>query len=112
MYKFRTIIRKPEICDHFSKIVICYKQKGYRIDVLKLYACLAVNPITIDNFGNLFYCTLVGRGLDSMMVPTYKLLIRWSGQEHFMSVSRLIGVHLMGVVCSSFSVVLLDNTGI
>ena len=38
------------ISDHSSKIVICYKQKGRTIDVIKRFACLAVNPIEADHF--------------------------------------------------------------
>ena len=49
-YKFRKIVGKPEFSDHFSKIVICYKRKGYNIDVMKQSACLAINPITVDYF--------------------------------------------------------------
>ena len=40
--------------DHFSNIVICYKQS----------ACLAANPITVDHFAYLFNYTPVGRGTD------------------------------------------------
>ena len=42
MYNFRKNVGKPEFSDHFSKIVICYKGKGYNIDVIKQSACLAV----------------------------------------------------------------------
>ena len=40
------------------------------------------------------------------------LLIRWSGLELFISVSRLIGVQLVDYFCSSNPVVLFDNPGI
>ena len=62
VYTFRNTIGKPEFSDHFSKIVICYKRKGYSIDVIKQSACLAVNPVGVDHFAYLFNCKLVGRG--------------------------------------------------
>ena len=54
----------------FIKIISHYKKIGYKINVLQRTACLVVNPVTVGNFAFLFYCTLVGRTLDSMMVPT------------------------------------------
>ena len=42
MYKLIKIVGKPEFSDQFSKIVICYKRKGYNIDVIKQSACLAL----------------------------------------------------------------------
>ena len=47
-----------------------YKKIGYNINVLQQTACLVVNPIMVGNFAFLLNCTLVGRTLDSMMVPT------------------------------------------
>ena len=65
MYKFRKTVGKPKFSDQFSKIVICYKQKGYNIDVIKQHACLAV-----DQFAYLFNCMPVSRDSDSIMTPT------------------------------------------
>ena len=57
------------------KFVICYKRKGYNLDVIKQSACLAVNLITVDHFAYLFNGTPVGRGSDSMMarIKNYSL---------------------------------------
>ena len=60
VYKFRKIVKKPETSDHFSKIVICYKRKGYNIDTIKQSACLAAHPITVDHFAYLCNCTPMG----------------------------------------------------
>ena len=79
---FEKLAVKPDLSDHFSKTVICYKRKGYTIDVIKQTACLAVNPIKVDHFAYLFNCTPVDRGSDSMMARL-KLFIRWSGPELF-----------------------------
>ena len=68
MYTFRNIVGQPKFSDHFSKIVIRYKRKGYNIDVIKHFACLAVNPITVDHFAYLFNCTHVSP--DSIIGPT------------------------------------------
>ena len=48
---------KPAFSDHISKTVICYKQKGYTIYVIKQSACLVNNP-------------MMDRGSDSMMAST------------------------------------------
>ena len=61
---------KPEFSDEFSKIVICFKRKGYNVDVIKQSACLATHSITDDHFAYLFKCTPVDRGSDFMMAPT------------------------------------------
>ena len=66
----KRIVGKPEFSDNFCKIVICYKRKGYTIDVIKQSAGLVVNKITIDHFAYLFNCTPVGQGSDSMMITT------------------------------------------
>ena len=44
-----------------------YKCIGYNADVLRQAACLVVNP---KNFDILFNYMPVGRGSDSMLVPT------------------------------------------
>ena len=69
VYKLRNIVGKFEFFYHFCKSVICYNRKRYNTDVIKQSACLAVNPITVDQFAYLFNCTPLGRGSDSVM-PT------------------------------------------
>ena len=39
VYTFRKIVGKPKFPEHFSKVVIWYKQNGYNIDVIKQSAC-------------------------------------------------------------------------
>ena len=67
---FRKFVGKAISSDHFSKIVIRYKQKGYNIDVIKQSACLLVNLVMVDYFACLFNCTPVGQDSDNMMAPT------------------------------------------
>ena len=50
VYTFKDIVGKPEFSDQFRKIVICYKRKGYNINVIKQSACLAGDQITVDHF--------------------------------------------------------------
>ena len=64
VYKFRKIIGKNDFPYHFKNINVGYKKIGYNIDVLQQTACLVVNPIKINSFANLFYCTTVGRTSD------------------------------------------------
>ena len=38
--------------------------------VIRQFACLVINPITVDGYAALFNCTPVDRASDSMMAPT------------------------------------------
>ena len=42
----------------------------YNMDIMRQYACLVVNPITVQSYGFLFNCTTVGQASDSMMALT------------------------------------------
>ena len=42
---------------HLKKITIRYKKIGYNTDVLRLTACLVVNPVKVTYFAYLFDCT-------------------------------------------------------
>ena len=55
---------------HFKKIIVRYKKIGYNIDVLRLTACVVVNPIKVNSFAYLFGCTTVGRASDLIKVPS------------------------------------------
>ena len=50
-YKFREIIGKNDFPYYFKKIIVRYKKIGYNIDVLRLTACLVVNPFKVNSFG-------------------------------------------------------------
>ena len=54
----------PTLPYHFKKIIVCYKEIGYNIDVLRQTACLVVNPVKVNGFAYLFYCTTVRRASD------------------------------------------------
>ena len=40
------------------------------MDIMQQSACLDVNPITIDSYGFLFNCTMVGQASDLMTALT------------------------------------------
>ena len=61
---------KTDFSDQFRKVIIRHKHIAYDLNVMWQYACLVINPITVDNFAALFYCTPVDRAPDSMMTPT------------------------------------------
>ena len=67
VYKFKRIVGKPNFSDQFKKIVIRYIRFGYNLDIMRLSACLVLNPITVYSYGFLFNCTTVGQASDSMM---------------------------------------------
>ena len=64
VYTFRKIIGKNDFSYNFKKIIVRYKTIGYYIDVLRQTTCLVVNPIKVNSFAYLFYCTTVGRTSD------------------------------------------------
>ena len=43
---------------------------GYNLNVMRQYAWLVFNPITVDNHAPVFYCTPVGRTSDCMIAST------------------------------------------
>ena len=61
VYKFRKIVGKNDFPYHFKKVIIRYKKIGYDIDVFRQPACLDINPIKVNSFAYLFYCTTLGR---------------------------------------------------
>ena len=58
-------------------------------------ACLAFNPIMVDNYAAFFNCTVVGRASDSMMAPDIKLFILVGWDRSFLSVAWPTGVQLV-----------------
>ena len=70
VYKLKKIVGSNNFVAQFMKIISHYKNIGYNINVMQQTACLLVNPITVGNFAFYFNCTLAGRTLDSMTVPT------------------------------------------
>ena len=61
VYKFKRIVEKPNFSDQFKKIVKLNKRVGYNLDVMRQYACLVLNPITVYSYSCLFNCTTVGK---------------------------------------------------
>ena len=70
VYRLKNIVGPNNFSAQFIKIISHYKKIGSNINVFQQTACLVVNPITVGNFAFLFTCTLVGRTLNSMTVPT------------------------------------------
>ena len=70
VYKLKKIEGRADCSDQFRKIIVLYKRIGYNINIMRQFACLVFNPITVNNFASLFNCMPVGRASDSMMAPT------------------------------------------
>ena len=51
-------------------IITRYRRIGYNLNVMRQSACLAFNPIMVDNYATFFNCTPASRASDSMMAPT------------------------------------------
>ena len=69
VYKFKRIVRKPNISDQFKKIVKRYLRVGYNLDIMRQSACLVLNPITVIAMVS-SNCTTVGQASDSMTALT------------------------------------------
>ena len=70
VYKFKRIVRKSNFIDQFKKIAKRYIRVGYNLDIMRQFACLVLNPITVYSYGFLFNCTTVGQASDSMTALT------------------------------------------
>ena len=62
--KFKRIVGKPNFSDQFKKMFKSCKRVRYNMGIIRLSACLVVNPITVDSYGFLFNCTTVGQASD------------------------------------------------
>ena len=69
VYKFKKMVGRTDFSDHFKKIIIRYKRIGYKMNVMRQTACLAVYTITVNNSADLFNCTTDCRASDLMMAP-------------------------------------------
>ena len=70
VYKFKKIVGRADFSNQFKNIIVWNKRIGYNINIMRQFACLVFNPITVNNFASLFNCTPVGQASDSMMAPT------------------------------------------
>ena len=52
-----------------KKIIICHKRIDYDLNVKRQFACLVINPVTVDNFSVFFNYKPVDRASDSMLAP-------------------------------------------
>ena len=68
--ELKKLIGSNDFSFQFRKIITHYRRIGYNLNVMRQYACLVFNPITVDNYAAFFNCTPVGRASDSMMAPT------------------------------------------
>ena len=64
-----------DFSDQFRKLIMRYKRIGYNLNVMRQFACLVINPITVDGYATLFNCTPVDRASDSMMALKLFILV-------------------------------------
>ena len=72
------------------------------MNVIRQTARLVVDPISINNFGDLLNCTPVGRASDLMMGPAYSFQLSCLGSYDLPLVGP-IGFQLLDFCCSSVS---------
>ena len=56
--------------DQFKKIIKHYKRVGYSMDIMRQYACLIINTITVYSYVFVLNCMTVGQVSDSMTTLT------------------------------------------
>ena len=66
VYRFRKIVGKSNFSEQFIKLINRYKRIGYSLDIMRRTACLVVNPIIVDGYASLLYCTTAVRASDPM----------------------------------------------
>ena len=74
VYKFKKIRGMTDFSDQFRKIIMRYKRIGYDLNVMRQSACLVINPIKVDGYAALFYCTPVDRASASIKLF---ILVGW-----------------------------------
>ena len=57
VFRFKKIVGRTDFSAHFRKTIIRYKRIGYNMNVMRQTAYLVVNPITVNNFADIFSCT-------------------------------------------------------
>ena len=107
LYKFKKNMGRTDFYDQFRKMIIRHKRIGNDLNVMRQYACLIINPITVDNFAALFNWTLV----DGSGVRLYAIQFSWLGSE-LSSVAWSTGAQLMIFFCFRFPGVLFGRPGI
>ena len=50
VYRFRKNIGKSNFSEQFNKLINHYKRTGYNLAIMRLTACLVVNPVVIDGY--------------------------------------------------------------
>ena len=66
VYRFRKIVGKLTFRSNSENLL----RIGYSLDIMRQTACLVVNPIIVDGYASLFYCTTAARASDSMMASS------------------------------------------
>ena len=63
------IVGGTDFSDQFRKNIIRYKRIGYKLNVMRLSACLVLNTITANNYASHFNRMPFGKASDSMIAP-------------------------------------------
>ena len=100
-----------DFSDRFRKIIVRHKHIDYDFNVMLQYACLVINPITVNNFAALLNCTPVDRA-SLYDDPDLKLFLLVVWDRSSSSVAWSSGAQLMIFICFRFPVVLFDRPGI
>ena len=83
LYKFKKIVHRADFSDQFRKIIVRYKRIGYNINIMRQFACLVFNPITVKTLlPSLIARRWVGR--QTQWWPRHKAIyFSWSRPEIF-----------------------------
>ena len=64
------IVWKIYLFDQYKKIIKRYIKFGYNLDVMRQFARLVLNPITVSSYGFLLNSIMVGQASESLMALT------------------------------------------
>ena len=70
VYKFKRIVGKPTLVINSLKQIIKRYKNESNLGIMRQFACLVVNPITVYSYGFLINCTTMGQAWDSMPALT------------------------------------------
>ena len=66
----KELFGKSSFSGQFKRTIKHYKRVGHNMDIMRQFACLVVNPITVYSYGFLFDSTMVGQASDLMTALT------------------------------------------
>ena len=74
VYKLRKIVSRAGFSYQFRNVIMRYKRFGWNSNVMRQFACLVINSITVDSFASLFNwpCIRLNDGPNIKLLDLFK----------------------------------------